>query len=390
MNNLQIDGTVSQRLSNHRDDSLMPNRIRVAVVLMYFGNGGAERMVSELVSHLDLSRFEVRMFCIYGDPQNNNMEQAVLSHGVPITFIRKGLGFSPRHFLRLWRELSAFNPDIIHTHLNACMYCAPWILVHNVPMLHTIHAEPAFEAKSALRRHVMTFLYRYAKALPVAISELNRELISSFYKIPVNNVEVIVNPVDIDAFRMECPVPLRDRVFDYICVARFEGEKNHSGLISAFSKIVHERPHSDLKLALVGTGSLLDTIRAQVVEAGITDNVVFLGWRDDIPKLLRMAKCFVLPSNYEGLPMSVLEAMAAGLPVVATDAGGIPELIDGNGIMIKRGSVDELKHALETVLQSKQAWEEMSARSLELVKKYDVNSVAETYQALYERVANAD
>lgn len=371
-------------------NSVLPahNRIRVAIVLMYFGNGGAERMVSELVSHLDLSRFEVRAFCIFGDPLNNNMEQAVLRHGVPITFIRKRLGFSLRHFLRLWRELSAFKPDVVHTHLNACMYCAPWILAHNVPMLHTIHAEPAFEAKSTLRRHVMAFLYRSAKALPVAISELNRELISSFYKIPANEVEVIVNPVDIDAFRMECPTPLRERVYDYICVARFEEEKNHRGLLSAFSKIVHEQPHSDLRLALVGTGSLLDTIKAQSAESGITDNVVFLGWRDDISELLHRAKSFVLPSNYEGLPMSVLEAMAAGLPVVATDVGGIPELIDGNGILIKRGSVDELKHAMETVLQSDQVWREMSNRSLELVQTYDVKTVARTYEALYERAAS--
>lgn len=79
-------------------------RLKVAIVLMHFNYGGGERMVSLLASHLDLSRFDVRVFCVYGDPQDNVMERAVLDHGVPITYIRKGLGFSLKYLSKTCRR----------------------------------------------------------------------------------------------------------------------------------------------------------------------------------------------------------------------------------------------------------------------------------------------
>ena len=91
-------------------------KIRVAVVLPYFGNGGAENMVAHLVSHLDLSRVMVQVFCIYGKPQENHLENEVCSHGVKIVYIGKDLGFSLNAVLRLYRELSRFSPDGMYVH----------------------------------------------------------------------------------------------------------------------------------------------------------------------------------------------------------------------------------------------------------------------------------
>ena len=104
-------------------DSLM--KIKVAVVLPYFGNGGAEHMVAQLVSHLDLSKVIVQVFCIFGKPQENHLEEEVHLHGVDIVYIGKNLGFSLAATLKLYRELNKFGPDIVHTHLMACMYSAP-------------------------------------------------------------------------------------------------------------------------------------------------------------------------------------------------------------------------------------------------------------------------
>ena len=360
-------------------------RLKVAIVLMHFNYGGGERMVSLLASHLDLSRFDVRVFCVYGDPQDNVMERAVLDHGVPITYIRKGLGFSPKYLAKTWCELSKFKPDIVHTHLNACMYCAPWVMVHRAKLLHTIHNVPEKEA-AGFRRKLMGYLYRIGKAVPVAISERNRELTAQFYGLSPKKVEMVVNPVDLGAFKDDLRIPWENRTYDFINVARFEPQKNQTGLIKAFSRFIRDG-HPDSKLAIVGDGSLRLSCEQLTRELGIACNVDFLGKRDDIAALMQDSKCFILPSDYEGLPMTILEAMAAGLPVLATSVGGVPDVVEDGvtGLLVPAGDEDALVAAMERMVLSDACLESMSREADSIVSSYDCEQVAGGYSALYER-----
>lgn len=361
------------------------SRLKVAIVLMHFNYGGGERMVSLLASHLDLSRFDVRVFCVYGDPQDNVMERAVLDHGVPITYIRKGLGFSLKYLSKTWCELSKFKPDIVHTHLNACMYCAPWVIVHRAKMLHTIHNVPEKEA-AGFRRKLMGCLYRIGKAVPVAISERNRELTAHFYGLSPKKVEMVVNPVDLGAFKDDVRIPWENRTYDFINVARFEPQKNQAGLIKAFSRFIRDG-HPDSKLAIAGDGSLRLSCEHLARELGIACNVYFLGKRDDIAALMHDSKCFILPSDYEGLPMTILEAMAAGLPVLATSVGGVPDVVEDGvtGLLVPAGDEDALVAAMERIALSDARLELMSREADSIVSSYDCGQVAEGYSALYER-----
>lgn len=361
-------------------------RIKVAIVIMHFNYGGAERMVALLASRLDLLKYDVRVFCIYGDPQDNVMERMILAHGVSITYIRKGLGFSFRYLVKVWRELSRFKPDIVHTHLNACMYCAPWVLFHNSKMLHTLHSVPEKEA-GKFRRKVMKRLYKRHKATPVAISEENRLLTSRFYGLPLSAVEMVVNPVDVASFKGDSPKPWCCRAYDFVHVARFEPEKNHKGLIEAFSRLVNgNEQYANVNLALVGQGSLEPEVHDQVVAANLENNVHFLGLRDDIADLMHDSKCFVLPSDYEGLPMTILEAMAAGLPVIATHVGGVPDVVEdgANGFLVEPGDTAELARVMGRVLEEEELLCEMSRRAYNTALRFDCNCVAESYGLLYE------
>lgn len=365
-------------------------RIKVAIVLMHFNYGGAERMVSLLASHLDLNRFEVRAFCVYGDPQHNAMEQSVLDHGVPITYIRKGLGFSVKHMVRLGRELSNYSPAVVHTHLNACMYAAPWAILNRITMLHTIHNVPSQEA-SGLRAKVMRNLYSSGRAVPVAISEKNRILTADFYGVPKSRVEMVVNPVELSAYVDASPKPWSERCYDFINVARFENQKNHVGLVTAFAKLIAQSEEfSSLKLALVGQGPLEQSVQHLVDELGVSENVEFLGRRDDVAELMHDSKCFILPSNYEGLPMTILEAMAAGLPVVATDVGGVSDVVrDGiTGLLVDADDEESLLSAMALVIGSSEMRQSMSSAAADIVVDYDVKAVADCYGALYSRYSS--
>ena len=341
-------------------------------------------MVSLLASHLDLEQVEPRVFCVYGKPQGNGMESAVLEHGVGITYIEKSLGFSAGALRRLGRELSAFSPDVVHTHLSSCLYCAPWCVLHGVPMLHTIHNIPEKEAASRLRRVVMRFLYHLGRAVPVAISETNRRLTEGFYELPAGSVEMVPNPVDTALFYP------RDSSgqgieYDIVSVGRLDRQKNQKLLLEAMCGVVDT--YKGVRLALVGAGPLEDELKKTAEDYGLQENISFLGLRDDVASILRQSKLFVLSSDYEGLPLSVLEAMAAGLPIVSTRVGGIPDVIDGNGILVEAGDAEALSEALCNLLSCAESRGLMSKKSLELSRQYDVNAITQSYEELYARYA---
>ena len=367
-------------------------RTKVAIALMQFGYGGAERMVTLLASHLDTTRFDVRVFCVYGEPLGNVMETTVINHGVPIEYIGKGLGFSIKAVHSVWRALSAFSPDVVHTHLSACIYCAPWVAAHKVKMLHTLHNIPEKEL-GGIKRLVMKVMYRTRRAIPVAISQSNRRLTAEYYGLPYGKVGLVVNPVEVEAFRDSNPVPWEKRSWDFICVARLNEQKNHKLLIEAINKLVSLDEFHDgasIKLALVGSGPLEEEIRNTIRASGLEKNISMLGKRDDISELLHDSKCFILTSSYEGLPMTILEAMAAGLPVVAPRVGGISDIVEDGitGLLVEPNDLSSLINAMKEMVSNQNMLDSMSAKAKRAVVVYDADGVANEYGELYERVGS--
>lgn len=365
------------------------SKLRVAIVLMQFGYGGAERMVALLASHLPLDELEVKVFCVYGTPRGNVMERMVMEHGVQIEYLGKGRGFSPVHVLRTTHVLREFGADIVHTHLGAAMYCAHWVKSTGRKALHTLHNIPEKEFGS-LKRRVMRSLYRSGNYVPVAISERNRELTASYYGLPVDRVEMVVNPVDVEKFSDANPKPWGERSWDFVHVARFGTQKNHKGLIEAVYRVVNGvgvEPRPGLRIALVGGGPLEHEIRVLVDELGLKENVEFLGTRDDVAGILHDSRCFILPSEYEGLPMSILEAMAAGLPVLATAVGGIPDVVEDGitGKLVPVGDTVALAEAMVLMMTGEPGLASMSSASKVRAMSYDCEITARRYMELYER-----
>lgn len=363
-------------------------RLKVAITLMHFNYGGAEKMVSLLASHLDLTRYEVRVFCVFGQAEGNALERAVEEHGVRIVHLGKGRGFSLGHVGKMRRALEEYGADVVHSHLSGGVYSTTWALAHGRKMLHTLHSVPDKELEGP-KKTIMRFLYHRGHAVPVAISRKNRELTAAFYGLPEDQVEMVVNPVDVGLFSDKAPKPWDERAWDIVQVARFNEVKNHKGLVDAVAALVRRGDGEDdgLRVALVGTGPLEPEVRRQVRELGLEGNVEFLGLRDDVPDILHDSKCFVLPSVYEGLPMSILEAMAAGLPVVATAVGGVPDVVqDGvTGVLVKPGDTEALANAMDELLVDPERMSALARAGFAAAKRYDCAIVAEEYSRLYEK-----
>lgn len=365
---------------------------RVLHVLANLGAGGAERMAVHIVLGLNRRRFEPAIVA-YSGRYGSDLEQKLDKAGVKTWFLGKGPGFDARTYYRLHRVFREFRPDIVHTHVHVMRYAFP-SLVYFKPrlMIHTVNniAECEIEPRARWLQHLA---YRRG-VIPVAVA---REVAASVERVyGIGNSRVVWNCVPTDLYaspqtsrgvwRAKQGFSEEDVLF--ICVARFAPQKNHELLISAFAK----GPASDPKahLVLAGQGVLRAQLQARVNELGLTSRVHFLGLRTDIPDVLGAADIFALSSDYEGNPLSVIEAMAAGLPIVSTAVGGVPELLqDGKeGLIVQPGHCEQLSRAMITLLKDADLRRKMGvAAAVRAKKKFDVSAMVRAYEELYDEIS---
>lgn len=359
------------------------NKIKVAIVHYHFAHGGAEHMVASLASFLDKDKFEVVVFCIYGNDNGTVMERSVRDSGARIVYLNRSIGDSAvKGVVSVWKALSAYKPDIVHTHLGALYYCLPWALAQRRRLVHTIHNEPDKELASPRLRRLMILLYSRKQITPIAISKYNQVLISEFYGLNIDSIPIINNPVNLDHFKRH--IGTRDEPkYDFVNVAGMRPQKNQAMLLRAFKHVLSACPTA--KLCFVGDGSEAKELRSLTRRLGIQASVVFKGALDDVRDVLWKSRCFVLSSDYEGLPLSALEAMACGLPIISTDVGGMRDIVIDNGLLVPAHAEEKLADAMKTLLLhiNIDQYASLSMASIRVAESFDVRTVTRKYENLY-------
>ena len=289
----------------------------------------------------------------------------------------------------LTRWFRSLQPDVVHTHSGAWLKAARAAAHAGVPrIIHTIHGlhdvEPWFGP--ALKR----FAARYT-AVTAAVSEPLHHYLRDQVGLPADRLCTILNGVDTDAFvpgprsgaiRQSYSLPSETVVVGH--VARFSPVKDHQTLVRAFATLTRSRPEAFL--ALAGDGPLRPAVERLTNELGISHRVAFLGHRTDVLSVYRDIDVFVLPSLAEGTSMSILEAMACGVAVVATAVGGTPDLLaDGAaGMLVRPGDADGLAGALDRVVGDAEvrARFAQAARSRAMAR-YSHADMLNAYERLY-------
>lgn len=166
----------------------------------------------------------------------------------------------------------------------------------------------------------------------------------------------------------------------FLMIAEFIPRKRHADALQAFARLERQDAH----LALAGTGPLLESMRRLATDLGIAKRTHFLGYRRDIPALLRAATALLLPSQQEGLPRSILEALALGVPVIGSDIRGVRDLLaDGAGLLVPVGDVAGLAQAMWRIINDQKAAQAMAQRGLEQAKRYDLRRIIALHDQLY-------
>jgi glycosyltransferase involved in cell wall biosynthesis len=328
----------------------MTSGIKVLQVLPQFGAGGAEHMAM----HLMLGLCRTHAVSAAGlFPSSNSAAEGILSRaGIPLFHLGKRPGFDPRTFAAFDRLLAEVQPDIVHTHLSVLRYALPGLYKRRVRTIHTLHNLAQYET-DAFGRLLNRWAFR-GTVLPVAISAEVAASVRRFYGvecaamvpncIPVEEFSYL--PQDRQQFRTR--QGFDDKAILLISVARLEPQKNPLLLLRAFERLCCPAAH----LLMFGSGSMSAQVSAYVRSHLLQDRVHLMGKRSDIPQWLAASDIFVLSSDWEGNPLAVMEAMAAGLPVVATAVGGVPELVESGkqGYLVPAGDLNGLTEALRRLL----------------------------------------
>ena len=357
--------------------------------------GGAEQFVVNMLRYHDRACYRPVCICLRA-PMGTHLEAAVQQMGVPLHFLdvsNKPLRWL--HNMKLNALFKEYRPTVVHTHLSGIRYAFPLTLKYRTPaFVHTLHSVADQEISSGPNRQVRLLAFRYGigSCVPVAISEEVARTFEAIYNRPAP--VLIPNGIPTEAFapcaeirqqlRQEFQIAQQTLVF--IHVGRFDAVKNHAMLVSAFSQLFASAL-VPMELWLVGDGELREAVQQQVRTLGIENRVRFLGIRSDIPDLLRAADVFVFPSRWEGNPLSVMEAMAAGLPVVATAVGGVPELVeDGvSGILVPNEDHNALVGALQQLVQRADLRAQMAhAARRRAEERFDIRHTVAAYESLYE------
>lgn len=358
-------------------------KTKVAIVLPYFGGGGAEKMVAQLAAGMDGTRFQTEVFCVYGQPLENHLERMIADRGVPIHFIGKKKGFSLKAMVKLFRGLDAFRPDVVHTHLYACVYTAPWPVLRHRAWLHTFHLPPELENRRLIRRILSKILVRMRAMIPVAISHQNQMFLRDYFGLTEAQIPVVYNPVELKKFTDLKKVD--NPSFTFITAGRFSEQKNQAMMLRAFAGFL--KTGGDARLVLLGKGELEAQLRSLAQELGIAERVEFAGFVENVQDHLANADVFVLSSDYEALPLAVLEAMAAGLPIVATDVGGLRDIVTDNGILLPAADLAAMTDAMVRLYSDSVLRRKMGQQSKTHAADYDISQTVAGYCRLYDRFA---
>ena len=378
-----------------QDASTIDEAVPLVVHVIYrFECGGLQTLLAECINRMPAHRYRHAVVCLAG---YTDYAQRISKPGVEFHSLDKPPGAGLSSHLKLWKLLRKLRPAVLHTYnVSTIEYNATAFLAGVPVRIHAEHGRDSVEvegkhAKYNLLRRLLTPVI----STFVPVSEDLRQWLRDQIGVPDRKIVMVPNGVDTVGFRSGPPPVKRASqvAIPHILIGtigRIDRIKNHLGLLDAFSLLLKRFPQQevDLRLAIIGDGPLLEQVRARVEADGLAERVWLPGSRRDIADLLRTFSVFVLPSVSEATPVTILEAMATGLPVVATRVGGVPQLVldQQTGLLVNPSDPEALAEALSVYISDEQVRASHGAAGRAHVEaRYSVEAMVAGYEALYNR-----
>ena len=356
--------------------------MKIMQVIPYFCFGGAEIMCENLTYALKNAGQEVFAVSLYHDrtPIARRMEEA----GIRIVYLDKKLGLDLSMVPKLIKIIRRERPDVVHTHLDVIKYAVLAAKLAGVKKcVHTVHSLADREAEGRVQKIINGFYFRKAWSVPVALTPEVQSSVAEFYGLPPARVPVIYNGIDLSRCVPKTTYESGETV-KILHVGRFDIPKNHAGLLEAF-RLLRET-HPECRLRLVGDGDLRPEMEALAWEKGIGDFVEFCGMQSNVYPYLHEADIFTPPSIYEGNPMTIIEAMGTGLPIVASRVGGIPDMIsDGESGLLVEPEPQSICEGLARLVEDGALRQRLGENAKAQSQQFSAEQMARDYIACYSK-----
>lgn len=329
------------------------NSINIVFVIWTLeGMAGSERVVYDIVRNLNKNTYSILIISFKDGP----VRQLYESLGVQVQIISKKKRINLGFIGKFRRLLLDWDTKIVNAHhFSPFLYSFLATRFTGMKLVYTEHSRWQLEQLGGAKRIMNRILLKKTDAIVAISNQIQDYYLNTLY---LNNEKVflIINGIDWarfqnsahDSLREELGIKADEKVVGM--VANLRPEKNHKLLISAFSKVAQEL--RNVRLVLVGLDCMQGEIHRLAATSDISDKILILGERNDVPDLLKAFDVFCLPSIYEGLPLTILEAMAAGVPVIGSDVIGINEVISHNvnGILFPKNHEMALAENIKRLL----------------------------------------
>nr|WP_321403131.1 glycosyltransferase [uncultured Desulfobacter sp.] len=350
-------------------------RIRILHLAPHMNFGGAEIMIRNLVQFTDKKKFEPMVATWLGGELADNLEK----EGIKVFQVPAAP--KPLRWAGLRRLIRQEKVDILHTHLFVAGFYGRLAAIGNgrLKVIRTHHGM-TFKTKTIRRVIFETVLYPLSSC-NTAVSDSVIQHLTGALKWKPKRMRLIRNGIDVDRFRAT-----REGMHDPITIlaaGRLSKEKGFDVLIKALHLLAERK--RDFRCLIAGDGPEKAALLDLGQRLGLGERIEFLGYVRDISQLMKKGDLFVIPSHHEGLPLSLLEAMASGLPVIASAVGGIPALLmPDKGWVVPPANPEALADAIENAFNNPDTALGMGQRAqADVLNAYDIKQTVRNYEDLY-------
>lgn len=343
--------------------------------------GGAEMLVKDIAINLDKELYDVEII-VLDRKVDSIIEEEILENGIKVKYLNCHRKNILKRIYIIYKELIKSKADVLHINHNIMVSVfLPLLFLRKLnKTIYTIHTLPHIDAPSYVKL-VNLLAIKLGKTKFVAI---NKECYDQSIKYYMDkNITLIENGIDLRKFYQSGSE--KKSIKNIIHIGRFCEAKNHKFLIEVFYELL--KRYNDLNLTLLGDGSLKNEIEDRVIELGISDNVTFCGEVKDVDRYLRESDIMIFPSIYEGSPLSVIQAIAVGLPIISSNKGGLPAIIQ-NGVngYVNELDIDKFVNKTVELIENNNLYNDISKNNIDKRNDYSILKTVKLYEKLYEEV----
>jgi len=367
--------------------------MKVLHVINNLGSGGAEKLLEGLIPLMN-KLGNVKADVLLLTDKGNVFYDSFINKGVTVHVIKYKNMYDIRNIFEIKEYIVNGSYDVVHSHLFPSQY---WVALSRMVLkdketkfVTTEHSTYNRRRDKFFLRYVDKLIYSQYDSIISVTEETRDNLIDwiDFGRRHLHRHTVIENGVDIERIRAALPYDKSELIAGIgeheklICmVGRFSEAKDQPTLIRALTKLP-----SDVHLILVGEGPLVSDNKLLAEDLGVSDRVHFLGFRKDVPRILKTVDVVILSSHWEGLSLASVEGLASGKPFIASKVPGLEELVKGHGVLFEKGNYNQLSEIVSRLINDVKFYNDTAKCCLRQSQKYELKNTVRGYVNLYRQL----